>query len=78
MYCVDLVVVVDGLISILSLSFLSRKGFFFFFWLIENTQTSLIIKIHKYIMEKSLYKKIGTLFNPNRKKSKMPKACLDN
>ena len=38
----------------------------FFFW-IENTQTSLIIKSSRYIMEKSQYKKRGTLFNPNRK-----------
>ena len=38
-----------------------------FFFIIENAQTSLIIKSSRYIMEKSLYKKTGTLFNPNRK-----------
>ena len=50
----------------------------YIFFLIENTQTSLIIKSRRYIMENSLFKKIGTLSSIQIEKSKMPKVCLAN
>ena len=50
----------------------------YIYFLIENTQTSLIIKSRRYIMENSLFKKIGTLSSIQIEKSKMPKVCLAN